>query len=232
MEFFEAVKARRSVRIFKPVAVPDAVIEKAIDAALIAPNSSNMQTWEFYRVKTEEVKAKLVKACFSQPAAATAAELVVVVCRLDTWKRNQQLMIDHLLKLGEKGKSGLAYYRKVVPVVYTLGPLGILGPLKCLAFAIMGWFRPSPRVPSSRQQLFTLLHKSTALACENLMLSIAAQGYASCPMEGFDELRVKKLLGLGRDAQICMIIGIGEGDEKGIYGPQLRFDRQLFVFKV
>ncbi len=23
-----------------------------------------------------------------------------------------------------------------------------------------------------------------------------------------------------------------EGDEKGIYGPQLRFDRQLFVFKV
>ena len=29
-------------------------------------------------------------------------------------------------------------------------------------------------------------HKSTALACENLMLSLRAYGYDSCPMEGMD----------------------------------------------
>lgn len=47
MDFFEVVQKRRSVRKFTATAVPEAVIEKAIDAALIAPNSSNLQPWEF-----------------------------------------------------------------------------------------------------------------------------------------------------------------------------------------
>jgi nitroreductase len=45
MEFFEAVVRRRSVRKFTPEAVPEAVIRKAFEAAILAPNSSNTQTW-------------------------------------------------------------------------------------------------------------------------------------------------------------------------------------------
>jgi len=74
--------------------------------------------------------------------------------------------------------------------------------------------------------------KSTALACENLMLAIVAQGYACCPMEGFDQRRVKKILGLGCGSHIVMVIGMGEGLPQGIYGAQLRFDPKHFVFEV
>ena len=45
MEFFEVVKARRSVRQYTEEPVPEEVIQKALDAALIAPNSSNLQSW-------------------------------------------------------------------------------------------------------------------------------------------------------------------------------------------
>jgi nitroreductase len=54
------------------------------------------------------------------------------------------------------------------------------------------------------------------------MLSMAAIGYDTCPMEGFDSLRVKKALDLPGAAEITMIIGCGIRDEKGVYGPRFR----------
>jgi nitroreductase len=45
-----------------------------------------------------------------------------------------------------------------------------------------------------------------ALAAQNFMISMAAVNYDTCPMEGFDSLRVKKILNLPA-AEINMIIG-------------------------
>jgi nitroreductase len=75
-------------------------------------------------------------------------------------------------------------------------------------------------------------HKSTALACENLMLSFRAFGYDSCPMEGMDERRVQKLLGLPRSAEVCMVISAGKRAKHGIYDQQFRMDQSLFIFEV
>ena len=64
------------------------------------------------------------------------------------------------------------------------------------------------------------------------MLAIAAQGYGSCPMEGFDEVRVKKILGLGRSSQVVMIMSVGVIDPSGIFGPQYRIDSKKVIFEV
>jgi nitroreductase len=42
------------------------------------------------------------------------------------------------------------------------------------------------------------------------MLAMTAQGYDTCPMEGFDSNRLKKLLGLPRSAVIVMGIAVGK----------------------
>ena len=87
MDFFSTVRARRSIRRFTPAKVPAEVIRNALEAAVLAPNSSNMQTWDFYWVRTPEKKALLVEACLNQSAARTAAELVVVTANAGKWKR-------------------------------------------------------------------------------------------------------------------------------------------------
>jgi hypothetical protein len=50
-------------------------------------------------------------------------------------------------------------------------------------------------------------------------------------MEGFDEKRVKMFLGLPRDAEINMIISVGQGTEAGIWGKRNRvhYDEVVFV---
>ena len=75
-------------------------------------------------------------------------------------------------------------------------------------------------------------HKSTALACENLMLAFRAFGYDSCPMEGFDPKRVKKLLNLPKKAEVCMIISAGKRAENGVFTPRIRMKRDKFIFEI
>lgn len=232
MNLFETIEKRRSVRKYLNEPVPRAVIEKAIEAALLAPNTSNLQPWEFYWVTHPKKKKQLVTACLDQATAATAAELVVFVVRTDTWRRNRQLVLETLGQRGTVPKQQLDYYQKIVPLFYTPGWFSWLGFIKSLVFSLVGLFRPVPRGPFSKSGLKATLSKTVALACQNFMLAITAQGYSTCPMEGFDEARVKKILGLGGAANVVMVISVGREDAAGIYGSRLRLDPKLFVFEV
>ncbi|HET8705473.1 MAG TPA: nitroreductase family protein, partial [Pseudomonadales bacterium] len=53
-EFRKVVRSRRSVRRFLPDPVPDDVLNECLDLAMLAPNSSNLQPWEFYVIKSPE----------------------------------------------------------------------------------------------------------------------------------------------------------------------------------
>jgi nitroreductase len=52
-EFQEIVTFRRSNRKFDPnVEIPDDVIRRSLERAVLSPNSSNMQLWEFYWLRS------------------------------------------------------------------------------------------------------------------------------------------------------------------------------------
>jgi len=83
---------------------------------------------------------------------------------------------------------------------------------------------------SARQRI--MVHKSCALAAQTFMLSVAAEGFHTCPMEGFDEKRVKKAMNLPGGAEINMIIAVGKGTEAGIWGPRFRLPFEEVVYRV
>lgn len=228
-EFKKVVETRRSVRVFDRTPIPEADVRAALDAALLAPNSSNLQPWEFYWVRSPEPKAALVEACLAQPAAKSAAELIVCVARVDTWRAMRARMLEIFAAQKNVPASAVDYYRKLVPIVYTVGPFGVLARLRGLAMWFIGLRRAVPREPASAAEMTTWAVKSTALACQNLMLALRAKGWDSCPMEGMDSSRIKKLLGLPRGASIVMVVAAGRRSSKGVYGPRIRFDRSLFV---
>ncbi len=231
--FEQVVRSRRSTRVFTDAPVPEDVMRRCLDLAMLAPNSSNLQPWEFYWVRDEEKKQELARLCLGQPAATTARELVVCVARLDTWERNRQLMLQQLeAPESQAPESALSYYRKLVPLAYKQGPLYLLGPVKRLLLWFMALKKPMPRGPAGKSDMRVWAHKSTALACENLMLAFRAFGFDSCPMEGIDETRIRKMLDLPRGAEISMVISAGQRAAGGIYGPQIRFDNSLFVFEI
>ena len=190
-----------------------------LELTLLAPNSSNLQPWEFYWVRTAEKKKKLIDYCLGQPAASTAQELVVAVARPDNCKVNKKIILSNNDEIGEKETRTLRkYYGKIVTLAYQQGFLSIKGYLKKIAMELRGLKKPTPREPYNKKGMAIWAHKSTALACENLMLSLRAYGYDSCPMEGMDSSKIKKLLGLRSPAEISMVISAGKRAENGVYG--------------
>ena len=57
-----------------------------------------------------------------------------------------------------------------------------------------------PREPIGKWGMRIWAHKSTALACAHFMLAMRAHGFDTCPMEGLDSARVKRILGLPKEA--------------------------------
>tara|TARA_B100001758_G_scaffold201272_1_gene180248 strand:- start:1150 stop:1857 length:708 start_codon:yes stop_codon:yes gene_type:complete len=235
MDFFDVVNKRRSVRKFTNTEVPEVVMRKCLKASILAPNSSNLQPWEFYWIRSVKKREQVVEACFSQNAAKTAKELVVAVARIDTWKRNRNLIIEEY----KKQKKFIAiinnYYNKLIPFVYYHDRFGIVGIIKRIIFIfinIVGYFKPVPRGPIYKHELFETVTKTTALACQNFMMSLVAEGFDSCPMEGFDEKRIKKILKLNWKCHVVMIFGIGKTDNKGIYGERFRINEELVIKEV
>ena len=227
----EAIKYRRSVRKYKATPLDEEKIKKCIRNATLAPNSSNMQLWEFYHITDKEILKKLSKACFNQNAAKTAVNMIVFVARRDKWRERAKYNLDFLedmfdkqekkgIDVGRRRKVSRNYYKKLMPTIYT-DFLGIVGYYKKILSFFIGLFRPI-----YREVLFSdvrvITHKSVALAAQNFMLSMSEIGYDTCPMEGSDTTRVKKILKLPRKAEINMIIGCGIRSEKGVYTEQFR----------
>ena len=226
--FRKVIESRRSVRKFTDKAIPAEVLNACLDLALLAPNSSNLQPWTFYVVQNTAKKKVLVKACLSQLAAKTAAELIVCVARTDR--------IDEMAK---RNLSEFPYpeippivqkYYKYIPYNYKTGYFNALGNFKKVAFGLARSFNKQLPVtafnPADARLWAT---KTTALACENLVLSLRAYGFDSCMMEGFDEPMVRKLLNLNDQQYPVMVIGAGERAKDGVFLPQYRFDRELFI---
>lgn len=226
----EAISYRRSVRVFKEDVPLDAQkVRQCLEQAILAPNSSNLQLWEFHHIIQKEMLDEMVTACLGQNAAKTAQQMVVIVARRDLWKKRAQANVAHLKSsFGNKKASdytrrekfALNYYQKLIPTLY-FDVLGLFGFLKFMAFKAVGLFRPVYK-EVRRSDMRIVAHKSAALAAQNFMLAMAAIGYDTCPMEGSDTDRVKRILGLPWQAEITMVIGCGVRHENGIYGEQFR----------
>jgi nitroreductase len=235
-DFANLVRSRRSIRVFDGTPIPEEVVNACLDLALLAPNSSNLQAWEFYWVRSPEKKAALVKACFSQPAARTAAEQIVCVARTATWKKNAREMLRIFSEMEARGEKVPAaakqYYSKLAPFIYSQGWFGLWGLVKSGLYFMRGFFGPTPREPVSLNDMKIWAVKSASLAAENLMLAFRSHGFDTCPLEGYDSAKVRKLLRLPSDAQVVMVISAGKRSNNGVYGPRIRFKRDWFVKEV
>lgn len=226
----DAINYRRSVRIYDSQKELDTeVVKKCIQQATLAPNSSNMQLWEFHHITSKKIINKVAAACFNQSAAKTAKQLVVIVVRKDLWKQRAKANLSNLNKLyGEKSNSerssrerfAINYYKKVMPFVYSEF-LGVFGIIKYYFSWIAGIFRPTYR-QLRKSDMRIVAHKSAGLAAQTFMLSMAAEKYDTCPMEGLDSLRIKKILNLSFSSEINMAISCGIRKPEGVYGERFR----------
>lgn len=226
--FNEIVNERRSVRKYDTEHEYDeSIVERSLQRAILSPNSSNMQLWEFYRILDQDKKSEMARYCLDQIPAKTASELVVFVARPDKFKESIKFNLDLVndpdnFEKDSRKEKRRGYYGKLMPIFYTPDFLFILSFLKKAFVTIKGIKTPVVREVGAVNKKVTI-HKSVGLAAQTFMLSVKAEGYDTCPMEGVDSKRIKKLLNLPKRAEINMVISVGKGTDDGIWYPRKRY---------
>jgi len=155
MDLLQALRSRKSIRAFRPEAVPRSLVTQVLDAARWSPSWGNTQPWELVVVGGDTVKrlAADLAAAFAgkvprnpdvpMPAAfpddyqhrymACAAGLfgTMGIAREDKASR-----MDHMLKMtGAYGAPAIIYviFNSALEVPYTMFDLGAITHAVCLA---------------------------------------------------------------------------------------------------
>ena len=107
MDIYTIMRTRRSVRHYRPDAIPPEVLDRVLEAARIAPSGSNRQPTRLIVVTDPKIKEQLVPLCHDQVFIATAPVVICAVGRDLKYNRgewmgdyamivNVSIAVDHL----------------------------------------------------------------------------------------------------------------------------------------
>ena len=218
------IERRRAIRDFAPSEVDDDDLRAILEAALLAPSSSNLQLFRLHVVKDSKKRAALAHACMSQRAARTAPVLIAVAaCPVEAARSIEEqdlaLAAEPSLSL-EARKHAVRHLSKLRAIVrFTPGSLWV--PVTRVALWIARKLAPIPDLATGARAFRDWAVRNSAFAAQTLMLAAEALGYASCPMEGFDRFRVERALGL-KNEHVWLVIALGRRAADARVDPRWR----------
>ena len=154
MDVLEAVRARRSVRKYKPTPIPDDVLARVLEAVRLAPSAKNLQPWKFILIQDAALKAGIAAACVNQTFMA-GAPVIVAACGLpeksyarmgrymNSWPVDVTIAFEHLVLQAQAEGLGTcwigAFYEEEVKAL-----LGVPAEARVLGLTPLGYPDESP----------------------------------------------------------------------------------------
>ena len=105
MDVHEAIRTRCSVRQYRSDAVPEESLLRVLEAARLAPSSSNRQEWRFIVVRDEARKKRLAQAANNQTWIASAPVVIgavgtdptsIMTCGHPHYAVDLAIAVDHM----------------------------------------------------------------------------------------------------------------------------------------
>lgn len=167
MDFFEAIRNRRSCRAFTDQSVAPKDIETCLEAARLAPSGTNAQPWRFLVVRDPAKRAALAEAGHNQPCLRQAPVITVL--------------------LGDRG-----VFKKRLRRAKELADIGALSD-ETLGI-LEAKYAEKPENPRESNDLNISLN--CMLAGEHYVLAAAALGLGCCWVRLFDATKLNEVLQL------------------------------------
>lgn len=222
-DFEKLAKSRRSVRKFLSKPIPDGLLDRILDAARWAPSGYNLQPAHFTVVTDPQIKKALQPACLFQRQITEAPAVVVFSGDRKVWQHNLEAMLKEELSIGATNAQYAAMTRRYVELAFGQGPLGLGWLFKLAAVPILRFFKPMPELPAVHKKNWVT--KQVMLSAMNFMLAAKAAGLDTVPMEGFDAVRVRRILNIPSSHEIPVIIPVGYAPEEKRLKTRLPIDR-------
>ncbi|MEV2275736.1 nitroreductase family protein [Nocardiopsis sp. NPDC049922] len=185
----DAIRARRSVRRFRPDPLPDDLLAELLDLAMEAPSSWNFQARSVVAVTAPEDREALARAANGQDQPRQAPATLVFLAECDAWRGDLSDVLD-------TARANGAWSEDFAESVATHGV-------------------DFQRDLAARGLLREYAVKDAMIAASFAMLAATGTGLASSPMNGWDEAEVKKAIGADarEDLAVALLLSVGLPDE-------------------
>ncbi|WP_457599958.1 nitroreductase family protein [Hydrogenivirga sp.] len=200
-ECLRYIKERRSITFFDPDRdVPEETIKEILNISALAPSGYNLQPWEVIVVKSKDKKEKLKEICYGQDKVSEASANIVVIANLNAAEEHVDRVLDSWVELGYIKKEDRDALRERI---------------------LAGWKSPEKR---KRKAI-----RDAAFFAMSVMIVARYFGLETHPMEGFDEAKLKRFLGIGKNRVVPVIIAVGyPHPEKKLLPRAYRFSFEEF----
>jgi nitroreductase len=181
MEVFEAIEKRRSIRKYKDEPIPEDLMNRLLEAARLAPSSSNTQSWKFKVITDLETRKKLKELALGQKFVEEAP--AVIACCVD------------FNAFGERGKEALK--------------LVMSGAVRPTMGQIMQAARRGKGKDTDTERVVVNGVVNVSIATEHIALAATELGLGTCWIRAFDAVRVQELLALPDGVSILCLMTVG-----------------------
>ncbi|HYF90887.1 MAG TPA: nitroreductase family protein [Symbiobacteriaceae bacterium] len=207
----ELVRARRSIRKYRPDEVPDELLVRAIDLATWAPNGGNRQPWQFWVVKNRDVIGRMADAVDAR------SRLMASWPEADAYREDA----DRWVRVG-------AFFRNA-PACIAVMVGGYESLTDKLLKARGADDDPSAREMAEWRRFGSSRMQTIGAAVQNLLLALYQQGLGACWMAGPQQAKgeIEAILGVQEGWEFVALIPVGWPAEEKAGAPRKPLDEVI-----
>ena len=196
MNVDEAIAERRSIRRYRSDPIPDEIVQRLLEAARLAPSSSNLQSWKFKLVSDFETRKRLREMAFNQRFIEMAP--LVIVCCADLFAFKERMRRSFELITEGKVRPNLEMMMRMA------------------VRAGRGEDREAYQIISAAINV--------AIAVENIVLEATELGLGTCWVRAFEQDSVAEFLKLPLEVIPIVLLPVGYPAESPAQRPRKSLD--------
>ena len=202
----DSIRARRSMKSFKSDPIPEATLQELLSLMQDAPSSWNFQPTRVVMIRSMAQKEALAAAAWGQKQILEAPVTFVFAVSIRGWEKN----MSEILK---SGVSSGAWPQKFADWIGENAP----GFQKGLG---------------DKEREYAI--KDAIIMATTLALAAQSKGYSNCYINGWDEAKVKEIIGVERDKDmaIALLLPIGLPNSQPKHPGRLPSAKTIFTDRI
>ncbi|MGF2614517.1 nitroreductase family protein [Rossellomorea vietnamensis] len=199
-DFLTVAKERRSVRQYDPeFKIEESEIRELLETAVLAPSSSNLQSWRFLVIEDQKEKEKLLPIANNQQQIVDASVVIAILGDREAYK-NADKVYTQIAERGNMPEDVKDMYVNSIFDNYGNFP---------------------------KERLAKIAHIDGGIVANQLMLAAKAKGYDTVPMGGYDEAQFVEAFNVPESYEPVMLLSLGKGAKAGFEKTRLPLDDVL-----
>jgi len=199
----ESIRARRSIKSFKNDPIPEGVLQELLSLMQDAPSSWNFQPTRVVMIRSMAQKEALSAAAWGQKQILEAPVTFVFSVSIRGWEKH----MDEILKTGV---SSGAWPQKFADWIRDNAPSFQKG-------------------LAEREREYAI--KDAMIMATTLALAAQSKGYSTCYINGWDEAKVKEIIGVEADKNIAiaLVLPVGLSNSEAKHPGRLPAAKTIFT---